>query len=91
MLKITFFAVSLLLGRHEGFEDKARYPDTTDYAARSSYTEGYEKFIFAVPDNNISAGEARTRQLDTGRHHPTLRELKQGHCKQNKENGTSHS
>ncbi|MDI9222494.1 hypothetical protein QMZ30_16425 [Pantoea sp. EA-12] len=91
MLKITFFAVSLLVGSHEGFDDKARHPDTTDYAARPSFTEGYEKFIFAVPDNNISAGEARTHRLDAGKHHPTLRELKQGRSKLNKENGTSHS
>ncbi|KHJ67139.1 hypothetical protein QU24_15635 [Pantoea rodasii] len=81
---------ALLIANHNGFDNNAGHLRVTDYADRFSYTEGYENFIFAVPDNNISAGEARTHRLDTGKHHPTLRELKQGRSKQTKEDRTSH-
>lgn len=73
---------TLLISNQNGCDNNSGHLRVTDYAARTSYTKGYEKFIFAVPDNNISAGEARTHRLDAGKHHPTLGELKQGRIKQ---------
>lgn len=82
MRKFTFCVLpllsTLLIAYHNGFDNKLGYLRVTDYAARSPYTEGYENFIFAMPDKNISDAEAGSHRLDSGRHHPTLKELKQG-------------
>ncbi|MGK3131177.1 hypothetical protein ACCW76_18455 [Pantoea sp. C8B4] len=81
---------TLFTAHHNGFDDNSGFIRTTDYVANYSFNAGYENFIFAVPDKNISDAEAKSHRLDTEKHHPTLRELKKGRSKQTKENGTSH-
>jgi hypothetical protein len=77
MCNLSLSALTLLstlfTAHHNGFEDNAGFIRTTVYVAHSSFTAGYENFIFAVPDKNISGAEAKSHRLDTGKHHPKLR------------------
>ncbi|KAJ9430456.1 MULTISPECIES: hypothetical protein [Enterobacterales] len=48
------------------------------HSVHSGYIEGYENFIFAVPDKNISGDEAKSHRLDPNRKHQKLKALKKG-------------
>lgn len=82
MCKFTLFTLpllsTLLIANHNGFDNNSGHLRITDYAARSFYTEGYENFIFAQPDKNITAAEAKAQRLDPGRHLLKLNEMKRG-------------
>ena len=49
-------------------------PDAV-HSIHSGYIEGYENFIFAVPDKNISGDEAKSHRLDPNRKHQKLKDL----------------
>lgn len=56
------------------------YPDAVN-TAHTGYIGGYENFIFAVPDKNISGDEAKSHRLDPYRKHQKLKDLKKGQNK----------